>query len=725
MTGLLLGLCATAHGAEAPRTVLLLDSYGRNVAPISRVISVFRTELTARCPEPLDIQIVSLELARFSQPEKAHLVVDFLRERFAEPQPALVVSAGGAAAGFMDEHRDLLFPGTPTLVAGVAHQIAGNLARRDQTVVAPMNVDLPSVIDGILRLLPRTRQVAVILGASPLERFWGDECRKAFAPFSPRVAFEYLDRLSFQEIQQRVAVLPPDTAIFFGLMIADSAGMLFEPADALKIVVEKADAPVFVLFESFFGSGAVGGRLLSEHAAGVQAAEVAVRLLQGTPAARIVVPLQELSAPMYDWRALRRWKIDENRLPPGAAIRFRQPSAWELYGGRIVAALILLLLQSLLIARLWVQRNRLRQTKGHLARSEQRLRQIANALPALIAQVDRQQRYRFLNDAYREWFGIAPEAAIGRTIREVVGERFYRSIGDEVARVLTGEAVRFAKEVELDDGRGLYIDAIYVPDMDALGHVFGFYALVMDVTEREHARQESLRLHDALLHAGRISTMGELAGALAHEINQPLSAIMSNAQAARRFLEAADLDQVKEILPDIVSEAARADEVIQRLRALLKKSATTVEPLDLNALVGEVVALLNSNAVGRNVRVVTDPDPNLPLVRGDRIQLQQVIMNLMLNAFEAMDAQPRGVRMIAIRTGVRASAVTVAVADTGCGVPAHDIETIFNPYHTTKPNGMGLGLSICRSILQRHQGRLWVENNSDRGATFYFTLPQA
>jgi PAS domain S-box-containing protein len=720
-----LWLCPAAHGAGTPKSVLLLDSYGRNVAPISTVISVFRTELSARSPEPVDIQIVSLELARFSNPDKAHLFLDFLRQRFAEQPPDLLVSAGGPAAGFLAEHRGRLFPATPALVAGVAEQVLGGAARLDNAVVAPMRVDLRSVIEGILQLLPRTRNVAVILGASQLEGFWVNECRKAFAPFSDRVHFEYLDQLPFEEIRRRTASLPSDTAIFYALMIMDRAGVLFDPADALKAVITEANAPVFVLHESFFGFGAVGGRLLSERAAGEQATDIALQLLGGRPAARIAAAPQELSRPQYDWRALRRWGIGESLLPPDASIRFRQPSIWELHGETIVVALILLLLQSVLIARLFVQRNRLRLTKSELTQSEQRLRQIANSLPVLIAHLDARRRYRFLNDAYREWFGIIPEEALGRTIREVVGERFYQSIAAEVTRVLTGEPVRFAKEVELANGRHLSFEAIYVPDVDALGKVCGFYALVMDVTDRDRARQESRRLHDELLHAGRISTMGELAGALAHEINQPLSAIMSNAQAAKRFLDAADLDEVKEILPDIVSEAGRAGEVIKRLRALLKKSSTTLEPIDLNAIVGEVVALMESNAVGRNVRVVTDPDPNLPLARGDRIQLQQVVMNLMLNAFEAMVEQPQTSRKIEIRTVLKDSAIMVAVSDTGCGVAAGDIEKIFNPYHTSKPQGMGMGLAICRGIVQRHQGRIWVENNADGGATFYFTLPAA
>ena len=252
-------------------------------------------------------------------------------------------------------------------------------------------------------------------------------------------------------------------------------------------------------------------------------------------------------------------------------------------------------------------------------------------------------------------------------------------------------------------------------------------ALARERAERKLVKSEQrLRLmQDELLHAGRISTMGELAGALAHEINQPLSAIMSNAQAARRYLAAAtpDLEEVKEILNDIVKDDARAADVIHHLRALLKKTKTALETLDLNFIFREVVGLLLSDAVIRDVKVSSELDPMLPLVRGDRIQLQQVALNLILNAFEAMNEQPNGDRQVLIRTGLKDSRVLAAVTDIGNGIPIEDAEKIFKPFYTSKPQGLGMGLSICRSIINRHHGRLWAENNPDRGATFYFSLP--
>jgi two-component system, LuxR family, sensor kinase FixL len=223
----------------------------------------------------------------------------------------------------------------------------------------------------------------------------------------------------------------------------------------------------------------------------------------------------------------------------------------------------------------------------------------------------------------------------------------------------------------------------------------------------------------------RVATMGELTASLAHEINQPLSAIMSNAQAAKRFLDAPapDLQELKEILHDIIKEDARAGEIISRLRSLLKKTKTDFELLDLSLILREVIGLLHSDAVIRDVRVDTELDPRLPLVRGDRIQLQQVVVNLILNAFDALNEQARGERRVLVRTCLQGSQVLAAVVDSGTGIPSGESEKVFNPFYTSKPQGLGMGLSISRSIITRHQGRIWVENNPDGGATFYFSLP--
>jgi PAS domain S-box-containing protein len=718
-------LSVAVWAGEHPKLVILLDSYGRNVAPFSNVIAVFRTELLSQSPEAIDLHEISLETARFAQPEHEVPFVNFLRERFAGRNPDLVAAVGGPAFTFLVRHRDHLFADTPVLVTGVAEQILQSGALPRNTVVVPLRVDLQGLVEGILKVLPDTENIDVILGASALERFWLDECRRDFEPFSSRVKFTYLDQLPFKEIIRRVASLPAGSAIFFGLLVVDAAGTPYEPGEALKAIIASATAPVFALHETFFGIGTVGGRHLQERASALQATEAALHLLQGRMPASASSSALPSGAPVYDWRALQRWGIRENRLPPGSTVEFRPPSPWSLYRWHIAGGVILLIFQALLIARLLVQKRYRVRTERELKRSEQRLRLITNALPVLIAYVDSEQRYRFNNDAYKTWFGVNAEAALGRTIQEVVGERFYRSVRPYLERALSGEQVRFAQDIELGGGRMVSVEAIYVPDMDEVGAVRGLYILAMDVTERNLARQESKRLQDELLHAGRISTMGELAGALAHEINQPLSAIMSNAQAARRYLNAPtpDLEEVREILDDIVKEDARAGEVINRLRALLKKTKTEFESIDLNLLFREVVGLLHSDAVIRNVTVSTELDPLLPLVRGDRIQLQQVALNLMLNAFEAMNERANGERGVLIRTGRKDDQILAAVADIGHGIAAGEAEKIFKPFYTSKPQGLGMGLSICRSIINSHHGRLWVENNPDCGATFYFSLP--
>jgi PAS domain S-box-containing protein len=380
-----------------------------------------------------------------------------------------------------------------------------------------------------------------------------------------------------------------------------------------------------------------------------------------------------------------------------------------------------------LVAQIFTNALARERSERELVKSEQRLRLITNVLPVLIAYVDADQRYRFNNEAYRVWFGVSPEEAFGRTIREVAGEGFFQGVRPYVERALSGEHVRCALDVEMAAGQLLSVEAIYVPDVGDQGGVRGIYVMAIDVTERNLAQQESKRLQDELFHAGRISTMGELAGALAHEINQPLSAIMSNAQAAKRYLAAPtpDLEEVGEILNDIIKENTRASEVINRIRALLKKSKMEAELLDLNSVFREIVTLLNRDALRRGIKIDLDLDPLLPLVRGDRIQLQQVALNLVLNAFDSMSEQPRRKCWVQISTCFKDSQVLAAVKDNGIGISVGDAEKLFQPFYTTKTEGLGMGLSICRTIIVRHQGHIGAENNPDEGTTFYFSLPVA
>jgi len=259
-----------------------------------------------------------------------------------------------------------------------------------------------------------------------------------------------------------------------------------------------------------------------------------------------------------------------------------------------------------------------------------------------------------------------------------------------------------------------------IQQLHLLGEVFA------NALSRKQTELEAQRLRQDLSHIGRVSAMGELTASLAHELNQPLTAILSNAQAAQRLLAAdvVNLGEVREILADIVADDKRAADMIHRLRGLIKKGDLEFVPLDLNEIVGEVAWLVRSDAVLRNVSLRLEFADDLPSVRGDRVQLQQVVLNLVLNGLEAMRESRAGERLLVIRTARDgAAAVRVAVQDSGPGIDERDLDRMFEPLYTTKTEGLGMGLAIVRTIVDAHGGGLQAANNPQGGATVHFTLP--
>ncbi len=246
-----------------------------------------------------------------------------------------------------------------------------------------------------------------------------------------------------------------------------------------------------------------------------------------------------------------------------------------------------------------------------------------------------------------------------------------------------------------------------------------------DISDRKETELELTRQRAELAHNTRIATMGELAASLAHELNQPLTAILSNAQAALRFMAAKtpDLEEVRDILKEIVEDNGRATQIIRGMRALVKKEEVEFVAVDLESVIDDVMVLVHSDAVLQNVQIAFERNSDLPRVRGDRVQLQQVILNLLINAFNALKECPDSDRQVVVRVQREgAGMLRVTVRDCGVGLTGEMLDKIFLPFYTTRRDGLGMGLAICRSIVEAHGGRLWAENNSDRGATFYFTL---
>jgi signal transduction histidine kinase len=368
--------------------------------------------------------------------------------------------------------------------------------------------------------------------------------------------------------------------------------------------------------------------------------------------------------------------------------------------------------------------------------SEQMKSAILASLSSSIVVLDRAGRVVAVNE---NWTRLAPqndgwEARSGlglsylEACRQAADEGVIQASDarDGIAAVLEGARTNFVLEYvrSLPAGDRWFAMSVVPLNRSEGGVVISH----TDITERMRAELDAQRSRQELSHFTRVSTMGELTASLAHELNQPLAGILANAQAARRFLDATppDLGEVRDILGDIVEDDKRAADVIQRLREMLRKGESRQGPLAVNTLISEVVKLVSSEAVIRNVAVVLALDPDVPIILGDRVQLQQVVLNLLLNGLEAMGQDAGSERSIVVRTErTDTNGAHVSVCDAGMGLHEGTQKRVFEPFYTTKPAGMGMGLAIARSIIEAHHGTIWAVNNATRGATFHFALPGA
>ncbi|MGZ8202183.1 MAG: PAS domain-containing sensor histidine kinase [Burkholderiales bacterium] len=368
--------------------------------------------------------------------------------------------------------------------------------------------------------------------------------------------------------------------------------------------------------------------------------------------------------------------------------------------------------------------------------SEDFNRTVLASLQDHIAILDANGTIVAVNDAWTQFAlrnGVPPTMAgsgVGVSYLEVC--RHAAASGDEsagraqdgISRVLEGDSSSFVMEYRCDapsESRWFLLRVL--PFRRAEGGVVVSHS---NITQRKEAELELGRQRNELAHFARVTMLGELSGSLAHELNQPLAAILSNAQAALRFLTDDDYDrnEVREILRDIVNADKRAGEVIRGLRLLLKKGEMRQEPLDLNEVVRDVLGLMRSDILNARVDLTAELAPNLPMLTGDRVQLEQVLLNLLMNGCDAMaDAPASGRKLLVTTRHIATDSVVVSVTDRGPGIPPEDLERVFEPFYSTKAQGLGLGLMVSRKIIGAHGGRLYAENNAGGGASFCFTLP--
>lgn len=971
---LLMPVSAMAVEKQAKR-VLIVHSFGSVAPPFTIHSTAFEAELVEKMGERVDLDEVSLDMARYADSTMQEALVDYLEKRQAHWRPDLVVPIGSPAGVFVARYRDRLFSDTPILYVGMdGRRLAPGALKKNATFVGE-NFDLPGFVDDILQIAPDTKNIAVVIGASPVEQYWTQAFRKAFQPFSNRINFIWLDDLPFDQMLDRVHKLPPHSFIFFVLLLRDAAGVTLNADEALQRMHEVANAPINSIFQHQLGLGIVGGRLYQAAREGRDAAHLAIRILRGEPASSLPHEIVGSLPPRYDWRELRRWKIDEHRLPPGSTILYRTPTVWQQYRDWIIGGASVVVIQALLISGLLANLIRRRRAERSLAESEARFRNMADTAPVLIWVAGSDKLCTFLNKAWLEFTGRDLERELGDGWAEAVHpddlqnclttyekafdarkpftmqyrlrrhDGVYRIITDEgvprydvagkflgyigacvdisdlvqketaltemeervalaaeatqlgvweldlatnevwlsdntrdlfqfdrgtevsysdfqervhpedraVRNAMIEEAVesegsyetefrivlrdgtlrwiaararcqkdgsgkstrllgttrdvtkrRQAEElfraateaspsgtVMLDrDARILLVNAhieelfgysrdeligqtvevllpqslgdqhpdyrsnlIALPGAGPIGERLELFARrkdgtdfpveialspiqtpqgllvlvsVTDLSERKAAKEEARYRREQIELLSRVSMLGEMTASVAHELNQPLAAIMSNANAGMRFIDSGKFDakQLHEILADVVSDGARAHDIINRVRSAIKKGEPIRGKINLNDVVRNVAYMVQQDAAAHSCELQISLADDLPAIEGDPTQLRQVMINLVSNAFDAMfDASPSS-RNVEITTEYNGNGmISVAVRDHGPGIPEGTQDRLFEQFFTTKEKGLGMGLAIVRSIVEAHGGGIAAENVKGGGARFSFNLP--
>ena len=602
-------LLFTSNGSAAePKRVLLVHSFSSAAPPFTVESMAFETELVEKMGERVDLDEVSLDMARYADRDMQEAIVDYLQKRQRKWQPDLVVPIGAPAAIFVAKYRDRLFPETPIVYASADRRLLPADALEKNAAYVGQVYEISGLLEDMLQVAPATKNIVVVVGATPLEQIWREVFQKAAEPLANRINFTYYSDLSFDQMLQAVAKLPPNSFIFVLLLLRDATGVTHNGDEALQRLHQVANAPINGIFDHQLGLGIVGGRLYQSERVGKEAADIAVRILRGEPASGIPQILLERLAPRYDSRELQRWKIHEKLLPKGSTILFRTPTLWEQHRTLILAVVTVCVLQALLISVLLVNLVKRRRAERSLTQAEE----------------------------------------------------------------------------------------------DA----------------RHHREQINL--------LSRVSLLGEMTASLAHELSQPLSAIITNANAGKRLIDKAkeDPETLRDILVTVASDGHRAHEIIQNVRNTIKKGDAVRCSINLNELVTHVAHVVRPDAVAYSCEVETSLADDLPLIEGDPIQIQQVLVNLVSNAIDAMRQTPANQRKVEISTaGNGDGEVRLSVRDHGTGIRSEVHEQLFDQFFTTKEQGLGMGLAIVRSIVEAHGGKIHAENVADGGACFYFTLP--
>jgi signal transduction histidine kinase len=719
---LLIGPWAMAHAA-APEHVLVLYSNGRPLPANAEFDAGMADVLGERSDVKVSLSSEFLDFPNFGGEAYERTVAAYLHDKYAQRQPRLIIAGGDEALAFAVRQREHMFPGVPVLFAGVELANVQRLGPLAAGVFGvPMRFDFIEGVEQALRWRPHTQHLLVITGTSASDVEWRARVQEEAGHFDKRLAVEFITAISTEDLLQRLRALGDDWLVYTPGYFRDGDGQTFTPRESARLIATAATVPVIGPFSTFIGIGVLAGYVPQFIEMGRVTAHLALRVLGGEAPESIELPALMPVALHIDWRQAQRFGIGNASLPPGAVVQFKEPGFWEQYRAQALTGVAVLLLQFMLIAALLFERHRRRRTAAALVQSERRM--------DLAAQAARLKMWVWDAGRAHLWMGTSAQPDGGQHLPSLtdVDQALDQVHPQDRERVSRAFEQALAHREPLDVEYRVLADNGEVRWQAAHGRVEAdrrLMGVALDISERKRAELQAEQDRAALRHLTRVSLLGQLSASIAHQLNQPLASILSNGEAAQLMLEQEplDLDELRAICADIVAEDQRAAAVIRQLGTLFKRGEPSLAPTDLNRLAQDTLELLRTNLLGRHVQVEVQLAPELPAVRGDRVQLQQLLLNLLINAADAMAGLDAARRRIVLSTETHGGGVRICVADHGPGLDEAHMDKLFEPFWSSKSEGMGIGLAISRSIATAHQGTLVASNAAHGGALFCLQLP--
>ena len=729
---------SSAHAQLAPRTrILIVYGHASNAPGVVRFADQLKGVVRAQIPSA-EIYEEFLDLDRFPDPARRPQLARGLTEKYRGFMPNVIVVEGSAALQFAVDRLGGLFPGVPVVYGAVFEPIVdfsglpANVVGRRQLLPFAATYALAHALQ------PDAEHVVVVGGVS--DSLIGVEARRQIMPLLNGVRLTLYQDWSYEELLDSLRRLSPRTFVVLSEFTKDRRGRTFIPAELTATLSHVASVPMYGIARNWIGNGIVGGSVMDFSEDGARVGRLALRVLTRRPNEPLPASEVAATAMVVDWRELQRWGLSEARLPSGTEVLFREPTLWQRYRAVVLLTLGVIAAESLLIGLLLLERQRRKRAQFALDEQSAYEQMIAN-LKVDAAQHSLDNGLRRLDDALARLGTYARASAAmlvqhSETPLEPPTRIFWRKDADPTH----DDAAYFtASMTGASDNARLEIPLV------AQGNPIGMLALVNDggswplvlvrrleaasdivagaiASERASRAIEEARRQVA--HMARVALVGELAATMSHELRQPLAAIRANAEAGALLLARSPQDQeeAREIFHDIVADNARAVEVIEGVRRLLRNDEQIAAPVDLNDVCREAVRLLHYDAGLRHTRLELSLAQALPSVLGHRIQLQQAVLNLVVNGLEAA-SMSKTERFVVVQTESSVNEVEVSVRDSGPGISDDVQRHLFESFFSTKAGGLGLGLAIVRSIAERYHGCVRAQNHSSGGAVFRLQLP--